>query len=88
MKLTILPMSFELEGCTVYILETIKTKRVDGSEEYHVTVKIKWNNIESKIFSLDVKDNKELKAKLLAEISKMKLMKYILGDDLTKKIIG
>ena len=84
----ILPLSFEAEGCIVHLLEVLRSKNPDGTNEYHVVLKIQCNDIESKVFDLSVKNTRELKAKILAEITKLKLMVLVHGKEFARRVIG
>jgi len=82
------PLVFEADGCLVFLLEVLKGSDMEGNPRYHVSLRVKCGDIESKTFNLTVKDTKELKALLLAEITKFKLMRMVLGDEMTRRVIG
>ena len=82
------PVSFAADGCLVHILEVLRSTAPDGNPLYHVALKIQCGPIESKVFNLTVKNNRELKAKILAEITKIKLMRMVYGDEFTRRVIG
>jgi len=68
------PAVVELDGAKVYILEVTSRRWLDGKTHYLVTCFIEIGDKRSQVFSLDVTSNEELKAKLRAEIAKMKLV--------------
>ena len=84
----ILPLTFEAEGCEVTLLEILKSRLPNGTVWYHAVCRVRCGNIESKTFCIDARNNEELKAKLLTEITKLKLMRLLYGDEFTKKVVG
>jgi len=68
------PMVVELDRCLVYILEVTSHEWLDGKKHYLVTCKVKCGKLESQVFTLDVTDQRELEAKLKAEIARFKLI--------------
>lgn len=84
----ILPVTFEVEGCEVTLLELLKSRLPDGTVWYHAVCMVKCGNIESKTFCIDARSNEELKAKLLTEITKLKLMRLLYGDEFARRVVG
>jgi len=68
------PVSFRLDRAIVTIYEVTKSQLINGEKWYHVCLDIRIGKHRSPRFSLDVKDLKDLRRKLLVEISKFKLM--------------
>ncbi|RLE65532.1 MAG: hypothetical protein DRJ38_03540 [Thermoprotei archaeon] len=67
------PAVVELDGARVYILEVTERTWIRGEKRFLVTCMIEYAGYCSPKFTLDVASNEELKAKLQAEIAKMKL---------------
>jgi len=67
------PLAFYLDNCLVIIYEVTKSKSIKGETWYHVCVELRYKKRKSPRFSLDVRNVRELKKKLLVEISKFKL---------------
>jgi len=86
-RVELAPIAVEVDDCVAYILEVLKSKLVDNTEMYHVSVKIKCGDVESKVFTLSVRSNSELIAKLRVEVSKYKMMLYALGKEFASKVI-
>jgi len=72
-KITVTPIAIQLDGATVYILEITGRDWVDGKRHYIVSCQVEYRGRRSNVFFLDVTSNKELEAKLRAEIAKMKM---------------
>jgi len=68
------PVRFTLDDAIVTIYEVNKSKLINGEVWYHVNLDIQVDKYRSKRFTLDVRNVKELKRKLLVEISKFKLL--------------
>lgn len=67
------PVAVDIDGARVEIFEVIKL-----STGYHVTCRINWRGIKSRIFFIDAKDTEDFKRKLELELAKMKTL-YIIG---------
>ena len=63
-----------LDGAIVTIYEVNKSRLITGETWYHVHLDIRIGRRRSRRFTLDVRNTRELKRKLLVEISKFKLM--------------
>ena len=85
--ITLLPISFQLDDFVVTILEVQKLQCV-GKTWFHVTVRLQNRWVKTRQFGLDVKDMEELKDKLRVEISKLKMMRYTLGDLATREVVA
>ena len=81
------PFTLAVDGCLVTILEVLKHEAPWGTE-YTVALRADCGKISSRVFSLTVRDEEELKAKIKAEIAKLKIMRLELGDELTQEIVG
>ena len=87
-RVEVLPLIVNVDDCEAYILEVLKNKLVTGDTIYHVSVKIKCGDVESKVFNISVRNKEELVAKLKIEVSKFKLMKYVVGKEFAARVIG
>jgi len=85
-RVVVPPVLVELDGAKVYILEITKHEWVNKQKRFLVTVFVEWNGFRSPIFTLDVESNAELKAKLRAEIAKMKFIIMSGKHDIYKRI--
>jgi hypothetical protein len=82
------PFLIEVDGCPVQVLEVLKSELVSGDTWYHVVVSIEYKGVKSKIYSLDVKDIKDLVNQLKIEITKVKFMDYGYGMSEVKRVIA
>jgi len=73
-RVVVPPITAEIDGARVHILEVTEHEWVDKRKHYIVTCFIELGGYRSGVFSLDVTSNEELKEKLRIEIAKMKLM--------------
>jgi len=74
------PFIVEIDGAKVYVLEIVPKRDIRGKEFYFVTVLVEWNGVRSKPFTLHCYTNDELITKLRAEIAKLKLSNFLLGE--------
>lgn len=81
------PFTIDVKGCLVDILEALEHQAPWG-KEYTVSMRIRCGGITTRVFNLTVRNNDELKAKILAEIAKLKIMLLELGHDNTQQIVG
>lgn len=86
-RIQLTPFTFILDRCLVHILEVIMHKGLLG-EEYTVAVKLDCGKISTRVFDLTVKNERELKAKLMAEITKLRMLRIVYGDEITQGIVG
>jgi hypothetical protein len=82
-KVEILPKAFEYDGCTIYLLEVIKT----GTPEYIAVVAFEYEGMKTRPFSIPFKTREELRAKILAEIAKLKMYIYTMGKDKVREVL-
>lgn len=69
-SIDLLPIAFEMDNATVYLLELSKL----ATGGYLASVKVKWEGIETRVFQIHFNTRDEFKHKLSAEISKLKMM--------------
>ena len=81
------PFTFNVDGYNVTVFEVLKFELVDGSKVYHVVVKLEGEGISSRVFGLDVRSFDDLVEKIRSEITKLKLLKYVLGEDKAREIV-
>jgi len=77
-----------VDDVPVRILEVLKTSLDPKNPWYHVVVQIIYKGIKSRIYTLDVRNTKDLVKKLKVEITKIKMLEYVYGRDELKRIIG
>ena len=70
------PTELILDGCRVAILEAFRT-RLGDTTWYHVVCVVHCDGVTSRPFTLDVRSVKELRAKLLVEISKLRMLIHL-----------
>jgi len=80
METILVPFSFRIEDTLVTVWEVTKSTLVSGDTWYHVLVSLRIGNKTSRRFPLDVKNWRDLKRKLLVEISKFKLYIMLGGE--------
>ena len=76
------PMRIIIDNTPVNIYEVTKSTLINGETWYHVYLSIGIGKNESRRFSLSVRNFKELRKKLLIEVSKYKFMRLIGRQDL------
>ncbi len=81
------PITVMVDDCLAHILEVAQLDFPWGTE-YAVSVMVECKGIRSRVFNLSVRNEKELKAKLIAEVTKFKLMRLVLGDETTRDVVG
>ena len=81
------PVTLIADNCLVHILEVLRHETPWG-EEFTVAVKLDCGKISTRVFDLTVRNEKELKAKILAEITRLKMMRLVYGDEITQEIVG
>jgi len=72
MKATLGTVSIQIGNAQAHILEVTKRQLPNGEVFYHVSCYVTYKNYVSPVFSLRVKDEKELLFKLRVEVAKMK----------------
>ena len=87
LEVMIPPVAVTVDDAKVEIFEVLKFTFPDGSTRYHVTCRINWRGIKSRIFFVDVKDTKDLKRKLEIELSKMKMLYLIGGKKYVEEVV-
>jgi len=81
------PFSIDVDGVEATVFEVLKTQLVSGEVWYHVVVQLKYKNIVSKRYTLDVKDMKNLINKLKVEVSKIKFIELTYGLNELKRVM-
>jgi len=87
-KIQITPFSIIVEGVPVRILEVLKTALDPQNPWYHVAVQISYRGVQSRIYTLDVRDTKDLVKKLKVEIAKIKMAEYVYGREELKRLVS
>lgn len=87
LTITILPVSVEVDGATVHILEILKSRLPGNKTVYHAICKIDWNGITTRNFDITFSSEKEFKEKLRTEVAKLKLMNWLYGKDFLSKVV-
>jgi len=87
-KIQLTPFSIIVDETTVRVLEVLKTELDPQNPWYHVVVQINYHGIKSRIYSLDVRNTKDLVKKLKIEITKIKMLEYMYGREELKRLIS
>ena len=87
-QLLLPPVTIEVDGYLVDIIEVLKLESFSGSVTFSVSVRINYKGIKSRVFSLDVRNESELIKKLKIEITKIKFMELTYGLDEVRRIIS
>jgi hypothetical protein len=87
-KIHATPFSIMVDDVPVTILEVVKSELDPNNPWYHVVVQIIYKGIKSRVYSLDVRNTKDLVKKLKVEITKIKMLEYIYGKEELKRLIG
>lgn len=81
------PFTVIVDNCLVHVLEVLRHNTRWGTE-YTVALRVECGAVSSRVFNLTVRNEKELKAKILAEVTKLRLMKYVYGKEFTQEVVG
>jgi len=81
------PFSIDVDGVEVTVFEVLKTQLVSGDVWYHVVVQLKYKNMVSRRYTLDVKDMKHLINKLKIEVTKLKFIELAYGLNELKRLM-
>lgn len=73
----ILPITVDIDGCTVSILEVHKYTTIDKRQRYIVSCRARCGDKTSNTFFIDVESNSELLWKLRIELSKFRLLNIL-----------
>jgi|GEM_PF-4627712 len=73
----IAPVRFKLDDAIVTIYEVLSMRLISGETWYSVNVDITLGKYRTRRFNIHVRSMRELKAKLLVEISKIKLLRVL-----------
>ncbi|RLG61376.1 hypothetical protein DRN86_00065 [Candidatus Geothermarchaeota archaeon] len=82
------PVRTKVEDAYVDILEVLKFKFPNGEVRYHVTCRIEWRGIRTRVFFIDCKDIEEFKQKISIELAKLKIMYLTLGLKGVLEVVG
>lgn len=78
LRIYVLPMDVEVEGCTVTILEVV---RLPLLESYQASAQVKCGDTTSNVFQVVYRDGKELRLKLETEVLKFKYALMLYGKE-------
>jgi len=85
--LPVLPLTIEVDGIPVEILE-VKDSSLSGGDPYYLAViRIYYKGIQSRIFTIPAKSERELINKLKIEVTKLKYLEYVYGIEELKGMI-
>jgi hypothetical protein len=87
-RFQLLPVFIEVDGVLVMLIEVSKHESVYGPPHYTVSVKIIYKGIHSRVFSLSVRDEADLRNKLKVEVTKIKYIDYMYGLDEVRRLIA
>jgi len=85
--LAITPISFELEGAIVKIIESSQHRLITGEVWNIVSVQITYKGVTTKTFPIFAKDTQDLTNKLKIEITKMKMVDYGYGIEELRRLV-
>ena len=85
-KLHILPLTMDVDGFKVHLLEVLKNTLPDGTPQYFAVVRIEKDDFSTRNFTIPCRSTQELKAKLMAEIAKIRYVMFTYGKDFAKKV--
>jgi len=85
--LPILPITLDIDGIPVEILEVRDASLSGGDPYYLAVVRINYKGIQSRTFSIPAKSEKELINKLKIEVTKLKYLEYAYGLDELRGLI-
>lgn len=82
--LYVLPFTLDVDGCEVTIIEVTKLKT--PQKHYLASLTVKCGDAQSRVFHLTFKNSKELKFKIITEVSKLKYFLILYGKEGLKKL--
>jgi len=82
------PLSIEIDGVTVQLIEVSKQQLISGENWYVVSVKIIYKGIHSRVFPIFAKNTQDLINKLKVEITKIKFIDYTTGINEVRRLIS
>ena len=88
LEVLVAPVTLRVDDARVEIFEVLKFDFPDGKPRYHVTCRIRWRDVTSRVFFLDVTDMKDLERKLKIELSKLKMLYLVGGKRLVTEVMG
>lgn len=83
----IAPTEMKVDNCRVTILEALKTE-VLGERWYHIVVTVNCRGVQTKPFTIDARNAREFRAKLLVEIAKLKMLIHMYGPNFAQWLVG
>jgi len=87
LDILVLPITLEFDGCYAHLLEVLKHEKPNMPREFTAVVSIECGNIRTRPFSLTCRTNDELKAKIEAEITKLKYAIMLYGEDFVREMV-
>ena len=84
----ITPIQFKAGRLVVTLHEVVKLEPVPNDVRYLVVLSFQDRDYLSRPFFLVVRNTSELKHKLMAEITKYRLHRIVLGPDVTRRLTG
>ena len=87
-KVSILPVTVEVDGVIVHILEVLKSKLGNNTVFYHAVCKVEWNGVTTRNFVVTFRTEEEFREKLRIEVAKLKLMSFLYGGEFLRKVVS
>lgn len=87
-KIIVPPVHVKVDDAIVEILEVTKFEFPTGEVWYHVTCRLKWNGIRTRVFFIDCRSLDEFKEKIRLELAKLKTLYLTLGLKGVLEVVG
>lgn len=84
----VLPVTLEFDGCYAHLLEILKHEYPNMPKQFTAVVSIECGDVRTRPFSLTCRSNDELKAKIEAEIAKLKYSLMLYGEEFVKYMVS
>lgn len=81
------PFIIDMGPCKAHVLEVLRHDAPWGTE-YTVALKLQCGGVKTRVFNLTVQNTEQLKAKILAEAAKLRIMRFIYGEEYTREVVG
>jgi len=88
LTVTVLPITVEVDGALVHILEILRLRSPSGDGGYVAVCKIEMGGIRTRNFPITFRTQEELREKLRTEVAKIKITRFLYGDDFVRGMVS
>lgn len=84
-SISLLPVSVEVDGARVTILEILPIELPNGEKRYVAICKAQWRDITTRNFPVFFATEQEFKEKIRTEVAKVKMTAVVHGIDFARR---